>query len=252
MTTVGKTATKGMAVEKTFVPENVLKKRTRDAKLHDEKTKAHAKRTEDQKTKTAEYRKRGEAHHQAHAKHERSLVEARRSARAQGGFYVPSEAKVFLITRIRGINNLSPIVRQILKLLRLRQLHNASFIKINKATINMIRRVEPYIAYGYPTRKTISELVYKRGFGRINKQRIPLSNELVEQHLGKHGLICVEDLINELVTCGPHFKEANSFMWYFKLNSPKGGFNNKRHPFQTGGDWGNREELINDLVQRMI
>jgi len=240
-----------MAIEKTFVPENVLKKRTRDSKHADEKTKAHQKRTEDGKVKTAEYRKRGEAHHQAYVKHERSLVEARRKARSEGGFYVPAEAKAFLIVRIRGINNLSPIVRQILKLLRLRQLHNASLIKINKATINMIRRVEPYIAYGYPTRKTISDLVYKRGFARVNKQRIPLNNELIEKHLGKHGIICVEDLINELVTVGPNFKVANSFMWYFKLNSPKGGFSNKRHPFQSGGDWGNREELINELVQRM-
>jgi large subunit ribosomal protein L7e len=46
-------------------------------------------------------------------------------------------------------------------------------------------------------------------------------------------------------------------IWYlmnrpFKLSSPKGGFKCKRHPFQTGGDWGNREELINDLVKKMI
>jgi len=250
MSTAGKTTQK-MAVEKTFVPENVQKRRNRDAKINEEKTKSQQKRAEDAKTKTAEHTKRGEAHHQNFIKSERSLVEARRKARSEGSFYVAAEAKVALIVRIRGINNLSPIVRQILKLLRLRQLHNASLIRINKATINMIRRVEPFITYGYPTRKTIRDLVYKRGFGRVNKQRIPLSNELIEEHLGKHGIICVEDLVNELVTCGPNFKVANSFMWYFKLNSPKGGFENKRHPFQAGGDWGNREELINELVQRM-
>ena len=36
------------------------------------------------------------------------------------------------------------------------------FVKINKATINMLRRVEPYIAYGYPNLKSVRELVYKR------------------------------------------------------------------------------------------
>jgi large subunit ribosomal protein L7e len=55
--------------------------------------------------------------------------------------------------------------------------------------------------------------------------------------LGKFGLTCVEDLVHELVTVGPHFKEANSFLWYdivilmcrpFKLRSPKGGFRKKR------------------------
>jgi len=255
MSSTAKTQQKGMTVEKgkTFVPENVLKKRTRDAKFGEERTKLQAKRTEDAKTKAAEYRKRGETHHKEYLKTERDLIENTRKARTEGGFFVPAEAKAFLIVRIRGINNLSPKVRQILKLLRLRQLHNASLIKINKATINMVRQVEPYIAYGYPSRKTITDLVYKRGFAKVNKQRIPLTNnEIVERSLGKHGIISVEDLIHELVTVGPHFKEANSFMWYFKLNSPKGGFENKRHAFQAGGDWGNREELINELVQRMI
>jgi 60S ribosomal protein uL30 len=65
-------------------------------------------------------------------------------------------------------------------------------------------------------------LVYKRGFAKINKQRISItSNQIVEAALGKFGIICVEDLIHELETCGPHFKEANSFLWAFKLSSPK-------------------------------
>ena len=124
---------------------------------------------------------------------------------------------------------------------------------MNKATINMLRRVEPYIAYGYPSQTTISKLVYKRGFGKINGSRIPLTdNAIVEKQLGKHGLVGVEDLIHEIVTVGPHFKEANNFLWPFKLNSPRKGFAEKRHPYQNGGVWGNREELINELIKRMI
>lgn len=124
---------------------------------------------------------------------------------------------------------------------------------MNKATINMLRRVEPYIAYGYPSQTTISKLVYKRGFGKISGSRIPLTdNVIVEQQLGKHGLISVEDLIHEVSTVGPHFKEANNFLWPFKLNSPRKGFAEKRHPYQNGGVWGNREDLINELVRRML
>ena len=69
-------------------------------------------------------------------------------AKLNGTFYVPAEPRVALVIRIRGINKLNPKVVRILRLLRLRQLHNAVFIRINKATINMLRRVEPYIAYG--------------------------------------------------------------------------------------------------------
>jgi large subunit ribosomal protein L7e len=248
--------TKTMEVEKKgvkSVPESLLKKNARDAKHNDERVKLAQKRTEERKAKSAEYRKRGEAHRNAWIKHDKDIVEQKRKAKAEGAFFVPAEAKVALVVRIRGINNLSPLVRKILQLLRLRQLHNATFVRINKATINMLRRVEPYIAYGYPSRKTISNLIYTRGYGKVSKQRIPITNnEIVEKSLSKYGIICVEDLINEIASCGTHFKVANSFLWCFKLDSPKGGFNDKRHPFQNGGDWGNREELINDLVQRML
>ena len=32
----------------------------------------------------------------------------------------------------------------------------------------MLTRVEPYIAYGYPNLKSIRELIYKRGFGKVH------------------------------------------------------------------------------------
>ena len=51
--------------------------------------------------------------------------------------------------RISGTQKKDPKSKKILQLLRLRQLHNATFVKINKATMNMIRFVEPYITYGY-------------------------------------------------------------------------------------------------------
>jgi len=135
----------------------------------------------------------------------------------------------------------------------LRQLHNGVFVRLNKATMNMIRRVEPYITYGYPSQSVIRKLVYKRGYAKVNGSRIPLSdNSIVEGVLGKVGIASVEDLIHEITTVGARFKEANNFLWPFKLNSPKKGFAAKRHPYQNGGAWGNREELINELVKRML
>jgi len=71
----------------------------------------------------------------------------------------------------------------------------------------MLVKVLPYITFGYPTKKTISDLLYKRGNGRVANQRIPLvSNEIIEKALGKFDIICMEDLIHELVTLGPNFK----------------------------------------------
>jgi len=235
------------------VPETVLKKRTRNTKLAESKKRFLAKRTERRTARKAEYQKRGEQYYKTHTDQQKSLVTERRKARAENSFYVPAEAKVALVVRIRGINHLAPQVRKILQLFRLRQIHNATFVRINRATLNMLKKVEPFVTFGYPSRKVVSDLIYKRGYGKVNKQRIPLtSNEIIEKVLGQYNIISVEDLINEITTVGTHFKEANNFLWAFKLTSPKGGFNNKRHPFQQGGDWGNREEEINNLVKRML
>jgi len=244
-----------MQVEKSKqnVPETILKKKARNAKLADARKRFVAKRQEQAKAKAAEYAKRSEAHHKKFSAEQKEAVKLKREARAAGSFYVPAESKVLCMVRIRGINNLAPQVRKILQLFRLRQLHNATFIRVNRATLNMVKKIEPFVTFGFPTRHTISNMIYKRGYGKINKQRIPLtSNEIIEKSLGQYGIICVEDLINEIYTVGPHFKQANNFLWSFKLSSPKGGFNNKRHPFHKGGDWGNRDEAINQLVAQML
>merc|ERR1711907_615924 len=133
-----------------------------------------------------------------------------------GNFFLRPESKVVFAIRVRGIVGVSPKVRKVLQLLRLRQLHNGVFIRLNKATINMLRLVEPYVAYGYPNLKTVKALIYKRGFGKVNKQRIPIAdNSVIEGVLGKHDIICVEDLIHEIFTVGPNFKAATNFLWPF-------------------------------------
>merc|ERR1711879_1010934 len=157
--------------------------------------------------------------------------------------------------RIVGIIKLSPKPRKVLQLLRLKQLHNGVFLKVNKPILNMLKLVNPYVTYGYPTLKTVRELLYKRGFAKVNKQRIPLSdNNTISSSLGEScGIHGMEDLIHEIYTVGPHFKEASNFLWPFKLSAPRGGFVCKRHGYceQRGGDWGNRDELVNELISRM-
>ena len=76
---------------------------------------------------------------------------------------------------------------KVLQLLRLWQIFNSTFMKLNKASVNMLRIVEPYIVWGYPNLKSVNELIYKRGYGKINKKRIALTdNALIARSLGKY------------------------------------------------------------------
>merc|ERR1711916_405387 len=137
---------------------------------------------------------------------ERDEIRLKRLAKKTGNFYVPAEPKLAFVIRIRGINQVSPKVKKALQLLRLRQINNGVFVKLNKATINMLRLVEPYIAWGYPNLKSTRELIYKRGYAKVNKQRVPI----IENVLGREGIICIEDLIHEIHTVGPNFKKASN------------------------------------------
>merc|ERR1712125_170437 len=180
-------------------------------------------------------------------------VRMHRQAKAAGNHYVDGEAKLAFVVRIRGLNDMHPKTKKILQIMRLRQMNMGVFMKISKASSEMLKRVEPYLSYGYPNLKSVRELIYKRGFGKINKQRLPLNdNSVIETALGKHGIVCMEDLVHEIYTVGPHFKEANNFLWPFKLSSARGGFMQKRRHYIEGGDSGNREEKINKLVHSML
>ncbi|KAJ7358993.1 Transducin (beta)-like 3 [Desmophyllum pertusum] len=112
--------------------------------------------------------KRAEKYVKEYRQQEKDEIRMKRMARKHANFYVPAEAKLAFVIRIRGINGVSPKVRKILQLFRLLQIHNGVFIKLNKATINMLRIVQPYVAYGYPNLKSVRELIYKRGHGKFS------------------------------------------------------------------------------------
>ena len=38
---------------------------------------------------------------------------------------------------------------------------------MNKPILNMLKLVQPYVTYGFPSLKTVRELIYKRGFGKV-------------------------------------------------------------------------------------
>jgi len=237
------------------VPESIKAKLERDTKLAEEKAGALKEKKKQVAEQRVALKKRTIRYEKEYKFKEASLIKMRRQAKVNGSFFVEPEEKLLFVVRIVGIMKVSPKPRKVMQLLRLRQLHNGVFLKVNKPILNMLKIINPYVTYGYPTRKMVKELIYKRGYAKVNKQRIPLvDNEIISNALGEKGLHGMEDLIHEIYTVGPHFKEASNFLWPFKLNPPRGGFRCKRHGFHEirGGDWGNRQELINKLVDRML
>ncbi|EER07660.1 60S ribosomal protein L7, putative [Perkinsus marinus ATCC 50983] len=243
-----------LPTEGTRVPERSAKKLEAQAQLKEQKLAAIAANKKTNRASRNALKLRALKYQKEYKSEERRLIGLRREAKKFGNYFVEPEEKLVFVVRLAGINKLAPKPRKILQLLRLRQLNNGVFVKVNGPMMQMLRTVAPYVAFGYPSVSTVRELIYKRGYGKINKSRIPLNdNKLIDEKLGQFGIHGMEDLIHEIYTVGPHFKEANNFLWPFKLSSPKGGFIRKRHGFNElrGGDWGNREQFMNNLIKRM-
>ncbi|MCL4123409.1 UNVERIFIED_CONTAM: hypothetical protein GTU68_009019, partial [Idotea baltica] len=234
------------------VPITLLKRRKKNVALKKSRLNRIANTLKRRKDLKRKIFVRAEKYVKQYRNMEKQEITLKRRAKKAGAVMVSSEAKLAFVIRIRGVNQVPPKVRKVLKLFRLLQINNGVFVKLNKATIMMLRIAEPYIAWGYPNLKSIKELIYKRGFGKVQKQRIPLlSNTLIQTNLGKYGIICMEDIIHEIYTIGPKFTKVTNFLWPFKLNNPSGGWRRKTNHFVEGGAFGNRENQINVLLRKI-
>lgn len=241
------------------VPEKLKKKEATLIKRKEENEKADLLALKKKKENIKSLKNKTFQYNAEYKKMQKDLVQAKRAAREADGFFKEAEPKVLFVIRIKGINKLAPKPKKVLQLFRLRQLHNGVFVRVNKATMEMLKIISPWVTFGTPSVSTIRKLVYKRGYMRVGRMgarsRIRIQDtDIVEKYLGEHGMLGAEDMIHEIATCGPKFREVCRALWTFKLSSPKKGFVAKRRGFHEprGGDWGNRERFINDLINRML
>nr|XP_033794415.1 60S ribosomal protein L7-like 1 isoform X2 [Geotrypetes seraphini] len=104
----------------------------------------------------------------------------------------------------------------------------------------------------YPDLKSIRELILKRGQAMINQKAVPLTdNRLIEEHLGKFGIICLEDLIHEVYSAGKNFQDVVHFLWPFQLSVARHAFRNRLGFQKEIGAPGNRGKAINQLIRQL-
>ena len=234
-------------------PESAVKRAAHKQQQTENFRKAIAANKAEKKKLTKTAYLRGLKYAREYRAKEAKLVTLRRQAKSAGNYFAEEKPKVAVVVRIRGIAKVKPKQRKVLQLLRLRQIFNCVFVKMNKPMENMLRLVEPYIAYGYPSLKTVRALVYKRGHLKVNGQRVKINtNKLVKDKFNNEDVVCVEDIVNQVYTSGKHFRAVTNGLWPFKLAPPKGGMRQKRRHFIEGGDYGNRDTLINRFLARCI
>ena len=152
----------------------------------------------------------------------------------------------------------------------LKEINNAVFLRSDPDTEKALIQIQQYITYGYPTKHMVNELLRKRGFIKKEGKRFAISdNNLIEELLGQHGVICLEDIINSLVKCGQkdsHFEDVIKAIWPIQLiplkeTSDKGNtthdatgkeIKKKTTKVSKGGYLGLMGDKINEFVKPLI
>jgi large subunit ribosomal protein L7e len=169
---------------------------------------------------------------------------------------------VFAILIRPTIHTTPKPVKKTLATLRLRRMHEGVFLPYTEATRKMLHLVEPYVLYGMPSTETISDLVRRRGFCRVDGKRVPLAdNNVIERELGDVGLICVEDLVQVLSSASLDtiesekdgtFGKVTKFLWPFRLTSRKSKFQRKFLGLKDGKLYGDQGEAMNGYIREML
>jgi large subunit ribosomal protein L7e len=153
------------------------------------------------------------------------------------------------------------------------------FVRADDKNIKKLMLVNDYVAYGYPSKKMVNELIRKRGFLRKDEKKEPITNNVLIEELFAEfnkntsglGCICIEDVI-DTVSNGHKpdnfdlFDEILSILWPMQLGSLKETMteSNMKHDatgreirkkntkVEKGGYIGFMSDAINDFVKPLI
>ncbi|XP_053670504.1 60S ribosomal protein L7 [Anopheles nili] len=167
-----------------------------------------------------------------------------------------------LVYRHRGKNIYNKDVMKTMIRLGLQFVRSATFHRLTPEVIAQLKVIEPFVIWGYPNITVVRNLLYKYvrlrcdNTGEESTKPVPLtSNKQVEDLFGSLGMLCVDDLVHEIMTVGPHFDAVREKLRSFLVKDPVGGWKNDAHKGKLrsiGGEAGFRGEKINELFQKIL
>ncbi len=152
---------------------------------------------------------------------------------------------MFAVVRVRGPAGRRKEIEDTLKMLRLKKPNNCVMIPETKEYLGMLKKAKDLITWGNINKKTLSLLIEKRGkiLGDKNIDKESLKDIT--------GFESFDDFSEALIKGKVEIKDYKKIKPVFKLNPPKHGYKSIRLPYPKG-DLGNREDRINELLERMV
>ena len=181
------------------------------------------------------------------------IKEENRKTESTTELYCKAEPKYLVAIQVRSQCGISPKPKKTMQLLRLSKINQCVILKNNECIRNMLQIVKDYVAFGFVEYELLRKLVYLRGYGKIGRNKVKLTNENIENAFdGKYR--CVEELLAVIYYGSEDMKKVLNFLVPLKLNTPKRGYSkkNKIKTFIQGGATNNHHELLGELLEKML
>ncbi|MEK6928057.1 MAG: uL30 family ribosomal protein [Nanoarchaeota archaeon] len=138
---------------------------------------------------------------------------------------------MIIAIRIAGTVEIESKVEMTLSRLRMRKKYSAVLLKNNPESLELLRKVRDFVAFGVLSEADIEDLISKRGKGIGGKK---LDAKKIASEISKKS---AEDL---------------GMKPFFRLHPPRGGIDSKVHFPIRHGVLGNHGDKINLLMRRML
>jgi large subunit ribosomal protein L7e len=77
--------------------------------------------------------------------------------------------KLLIVVRVRGTTDISKQQKILLSKINLKTINSAVFVKGTPTMVRNLKKIENYITWGEPSKKLVSELIYKKLHGKVGE-----------------------------------------------------------------------------------
>lgn len=172
-----------------------------------------------------------------------------------------TDCSVVLVVRTCRNYKLTKATKKIFHDFHLGKIYQANLHRMDQELLHKLTILRDHVVWGYVSKETMRELILKRGRAGTQKNPEALNDNLkIEEALGSKGIICLEDLIFEMSSCGEgdassrdKFLACSHYMLPFQLSMPEGGkravmnftINDLKPGFR-------KESAMKELMARMV
>jgi len=154
----------------------------------------------------------------------------------------------FAVVRVRGSEQSGMRVKRTLKQLRLNRINHLVFVPQNPTAKGMLEAVKDYVTWGEISSEMIAKILLKRGEPQGKRKK--LNDEFVKDNSEKYKSII--SFAKAIQSDDAKLSDVKNLQPVIRLHPPKGGYENVKNSFVSGGSLGYRGKEIEDLLERMI